>query len=176
MRTMTFTGDNMDLQLTDKQATLLDDYVRMQDEHLTDALFEIMVEGHKETHWCWYFLPNMPGLGSSERAKHYALDLDTYMLFLKNQKFRRNVFLMIKAVDHAYRSSVHMDLEYIFGENPVDVLKWKSCLTLTWLAYMKIDHLHDDWLQVCTIIRYSRDVYGHCERTLEEYRPKDAVG
>jgi len=157
------------------KARLLDDYTRMQKKHLTNALFEISVQGRKETHWCWYFFPNIPGLGSSERAKHYAIDLDTYMLFLQNQNFRRNIFTMIKAVDTAYRTSVHMDLEYIFGDNPVDVLKWRSCLTLTRLAYMNIDHLHDDWTHISTIIKYSRDVYGFCEKTIEEYRPKDAV-
>jgi len=156
-----------DMEIENTQtAELLDDYIRMQDEHLTDALFEISVNGRKETHWCWYFLPNVPGLGTSEQSRHYAIDLDTYMLFLQNQKFRRNIFTMIKAVDTAYRTSVHMDLEYIFGDNPVDVLKWRSCLTLTWLAYLNMPDFHDDWRYITTIIRYARDVYGVCAKTL----------
>jgi hypothetical protein len=116
-------------------------------------------------------LPNIPGLGSSTTSQHYAIDLETYLLFLENQQFRRNIFLMIRAIHEAYRKSDHMNMERLLGNNPVDALKWKSCLTLTWYAYLTIDELHDDWFAISSIVRDARDTYGLCDQTVEKCRP-----
>ena len=157
--------------LTEEQAYLLDEYVFIQEEHLSNALFEITVKGQKSTHWCWYFFPNMPGLGTSETAQKFALDLDTYILFLgQSTRFRRNIFTMIVAVDRAYRRDITMNLERILGNNPVDVLKWKSCLTLTWFAYVHSPTLNNDWeSEVQSIVVNRSLVYGYCQRTVDEY-------
>lgn len=156
--------------LNETQKALLDDYIHMQEKHLTDALFEIAVQGSKQTHWCWYFLPNVPGLGSSERSQHYAIDLPTYIAFLDNQKFRRNVFLMLTSIHRAFRDREDLDLEYVLGNNPVDVLKWKSFLTLTHFAYFNIPNLHPDWDEVDRIVRYAIDFYGLCDKTVQHCR------
>lgn len=151
--------------------SLLEDYLLNQMEHLTNAMFEISVQGYKKTHWCWYFFPNMPGLGTSERAKHFAVDLETYMKLLEDSQFRRNIFMMMVAVDRAYRNSDHMDLEHLLGDNPVDVLKWRSFLTLTWLAYNNMPGPMYDWEpEVVRILKFAESGYGWCEQTYNHYK------
>ena len=168
-----FTNSEQDTELVNTLSTqsLLEDYVLKQMECLTDALFEISVAGYKSTHWCWYFFPNMPGLGTSDNAKHFAVDLETYMKLLQDEQFRRNIFTMMVAVDQAYRNSDHMDLEHLLGDNPVDVLKWRSFLTLTWFAYNNMPGPLFDWEpKVVNIIQHSKKSYGWCEETWNRYK------
>ena len=47
-------------------------FVEAQEDDYADALAEIEA-GAKRTHWIWYVFPQLEGLGSSPRARHFGL-------------------------------------------------------------------------------------------------------
>jgi uncharacterized protein (DUF1810 family) len=85
--------------------------------------------GHKTSHWMWFMFPQMPGLGRSAMARHYAIDgfeearacLDHSVL---GARLRECIAAVLKHQDRT--------LFVIFG-TPGD-LKFRSCLTLFRLA------------------------------------------
>jgi len=50
----------------------LDRFVQAQAGHYVDALGEIR-SGRKRSHWMWFVLPQLEGLGSSYMARKYAI-------------------------------------------------------------------------------------------------------
>lgn len=52
-----------------------------QREHWANVVSELM-DGTKLTHWCWYFLPNVPGLGKSEESQYFAVTLDEFSRYM----------------------------------------------------------------------------------------------
>jgi uncharacterized protein (DUF1810 family) len=60
----------------------LERFVRAQDGVFDQALGEIEA-GRKRTHWMWFVLPQLDGLGSSATARAYAIhDVDEAVAFL----------------------------------------------------------------------------------------------
>ena len=49
-------------------------FVTAQDEVYSDVVAELK-EGRKRTHWMWFVVPQVAGLGNSPTAKHYAIQL-----------------------------------------------------------------------------------------------------
>ncbi len=47
-------------------------FVDAQRDHYRNALAELRA-GRKETHWMWFIFPQFDGLGTSPRARRYAL-------------------------------------------------------------------------------------------------------
>jgi len=47
-------------------------FVAAQRDHYRDALAELRA-GRKETHWMWFIFPQFDGLGTSPRARRYAI-------------------------------------------------------------------------------------------------------
>jgi uncharacterized protein (DUF1810 family) len=60
----------------------LDRFVQAQERDHAQALAEIR-SGRKRTHWMWYILPHISGLGSSAMAERYAIrglaEADAYL-------------------------------------------------------------------------------------------------
>ena len=50
----------------------LDRFIKAQSVNYQEALAELRA-GRKRTHWSWYVLPQMRGLGSSDMAVRYAI-------------------------------------------------------------------------------------------------------
>jgi uncharacterized protein (DUF1810 family) len=88
------------------------------------ALRELQA-GRKETHWIWYVLPQLRGLGTSELSVRYGIEsreearayLDHPLL---GERLRECVFAVMR---HKGTSP-----EQIFS--PIDAAKFHSCLTL----------------------------------------------
>ena len=90
-----------------------------------DQVLKELTEGCKRTHWMWFVLPQLAGLGRSATANHYALrDLDQAKQYLADpalgNRLRDAVRLMLK---HKGKSASE-----ILGFP--DDLKFRSCLTL----------------------------------------------
>lgn len=102
----------------------LDRFVRAQAVNYADALAE-MRAGRKVTHWSWYVLPQLRGLGSSGMAERYALSgLPEAKAYLDHLVLGARLRECIAAMNgHAGRSAAS-----ILGG--VDAMKFHSCVTL----------------------------------------------
>lgn len=102
----------------------LDRFVRAQDRQYAQALAELKA-GRKTSHWIWFVLPQLRGLGRSAMARDYGLadraEAQAYLAHaLLGARLRECVQAMLA---HTGRSAVG-----ILGE--IDALKFRSCLTL----------------------------------------------
>lgn len=106
----------------------LDRFVRAQAVNYADALAE-MRAGRKVTHWSWYVLPQVRGLGSSAMAVRYAISgLAEAKAFLDHPVLGPRLAESVAAMNgHAGRSAAS-----ILGG--IDAMKFHSCVTLFALA------------------------------------------
>ena len=106
--------------------TDLQRFVDAQDYHCTFALaLDELAAGRKRSHWMWFVLPQLAGLGMSDRARFFALaSLDEAAAYLVHPVLgprlhettsRLLALSGVSAVD-------------VFG--PVDAMKLRSSMTL----------------------------------------------
>lgn len=91
-----------------------------------DAVCAELAAGAKRSHWMWFVLPQLRGLGRSAMAQHYGLSgLDEARAYaahpLLGPRLRQAVALL-RGLPHPATP------EGVLG--PVDALKLASCLTL----------------------------------------------
>jgi len=142
----------------------LEEILIKQREHWANVVTELL-NGQKTTHWCWYFFPNVPGLGKSPEAQYFALEPDAFVeFFTTNSEYCGNILTVLALTDRAYRANKGLNLEAVLGE--VDALKFKSFVTLVWNTYATSSYDADILPhRVCKILRHSNEVYGTCEHT-----------
>lgn len=102
----------------------LERFVRAQQRDYARALAEL-VAGRKTTHWIWYVLPQLRGLGRSAMARDYGIaDRSEAAAYLAHPELGPRLLECVKAMlGHSDRSAAD-----ILGD--VDALKFRSCLTL----------------------------------------------
>ena len=102
----------------------LEPFVARQAETHEAALAELRA-GRKVTHWIWWELPQLRGLGRSPRAQEYGLeDLAEAEAYLAHPVLGPRLIEMCEALlAHAEKSA-----EEILG--PVDAMKVRSMATL----------------------------------------------
>ena|GEM_PF-5185782 len=162
----------MENKMTNKQ--LLDLYLTNQREHLSNVIAELL-NYRKETHWCWYFLPNIPGLGNSEQSKRFAIDHKTLAELLNTSKeFRQNIFLtalLIHRICSANTSNPevmqHTLNTVIMADHPVDALKFRSFITLMHCVhkYSSLETRRSWSPEIKELFLNGLFYYGECERT-----------
>ena len=90
------------------------------------ALAEIRA-GRKQSHWIWYILPNLRGLGYSETARFYAIDGQAEALaYYQHPLLGARLSEVAEAIVTVL--SAEQRLEGVFGD--VDAKKTISCMTL----------------------------------------------
>jgi uncharacterized protein (DUF1810 family) len=102
----------------------LDRFVQAQHRHHAQALAELHA-GRKTSHWMWFVLPQLRGLGRSEMAREYGLaDRAEAEAFLAHPLLGPRLRACVRAL------LAHRDrpIAAILGE--VDAMKFRSCLTL----------------------------------------------
>ena len=99
-------------------------FVRMQARDYATALSELEA-GRKRTHWIWYVLPQMKGLGSSQMSQIYGI-----ASFAEAQAYLAHPLLELRLRECLRILNQHEDTpaSQILGE--VDAMKFRSCLTL----------------------------------------------
>ena len=102
----------------------LERFVEAQSKHYSYALAELRA-GKKQTHWIWYVLPQLRGLGLSSRAVFYGIgsaqEAEAYLRHpVLGPRLRECVAAMI-ALDG-------VDAVQVLGQT--DAVKFRSCLTL----------------------------------------------
>lgn len=118
-----------------------------------EAALSELVAGCKRSHWMWFVLPQLRGLGTSAMAQEYSLvSLDEARAYLAHPVLGPRLRDCVAAIQRHRGTAI----DAILGE--VDALKYRSCLTLFSLAGPS-ESLFDEALQT---------FYGgeHCQRTL----------
>ncbi|MGE0310086.1 MAG: DUF1810 domain-containing protein [Lautropia sp.] len=102
----------------------LDRFVKAQRTDYDNALAELRA-GRKRTHWIWFVLPQLAGLGSSAMSSRYALSgLDEASAYLAHPLLGARLRTCVDAMNrHQGRPAAA-----ILGE--VDARKFHSCATL----------------------------------------------
>jgi uncharacterized protein (DUF1810 family) len=105
-------------------ADSLDRFVRAQEHDYSTALAELRA-GSKMTHWIWYVLPQLRGLGQSHMAQVYGLaNREEAAAYARHPVLGPRLVECVNAIlAHADRSPVD-----ILGN--IDAMKFRSCLTL----------------------------------------------
>lgn len=130
----------------------LERFVEAQDQIWPTPLTEIE-GGRKWTHWAWFVLPQVRGLGRSRFAKHYAIQgLDHARAYLAHPVLGPRLIQTCTAMLALGNTTA----ERVLGG--IDALKLQSCATL-------FEAAEGDPVFAAVLARY----YGgqRCEATLE---------
>jgi uncharacterized protein (DUF1810 family) len=102
----------------------LERFVKAQSENYEEALAELRA-GQKRTHWSWYVLPQIRGLGSSEMSLRYAISgAQEARAYLSHRVLGARLLECVAAIN-AHRSLSAVDILGV-----VDAQKFHSCATL----------------------------------------------
>lgn len=92
-----------------------------------ETALQEMQNGRKQSHWIWYIFPQIKGLGHSYDAKYYGIDsLYEACQYLEHDMLGKRLREITKEVLKHYYDGI----EYIMGGSNIDVLKFRSCMTL----------------------------------------------
>ena len=92
------------------------------------ALAELR-DGRKRSHWIWFVLPQLAGLGRSAMAQRYGIaDLDEARAYLADPVLRQRLEAVIGVIDEQLRK-LGQSLEHLMGSG-LDAAKTVSSLTL----------------------------------------------
>jgi uncharacterized protein (DUF1810 family) len=102
----------------------LDRFVQAQAENYSEALAELRA-GRKRTHWSWYVLPQLRGLGMSHMSVRYAISgLPEAMAYMAHPILGARLVECVVAINqHSAKKP-----EAILGD--IDARKFHSCVTL----------------------------------------------
>jgi uncharacterized protein (DUF1810 family) len=102
----------------------LDRFVQAQRENYSAALAELRA-GRKRTHWSWYIIPQLRGLGSSSMSVRYAISG-----VLEAKAYLAHPILGVRLVECVAAINQHTGTkpEAILGN--IDARKFHSCVTL----------------------------------------------
>jgi uncharacterized protein (DUF1810 family) len=93
-----------------------DDYERAHGE---------LARGRKLTHWMWYVLPQLRGLGASPMAQRYGIaSIDEARAYLAHPVLGPRLMACVDAMNALPESNA----ERVLGA--IDAVKFRSCLTL----------------------------------------------
>lgn len=100
-------------------------FVQAQQGTYARALAELQA-GRKRSHWIWYILPQLRGLGSSPMAVRYGIaSLDEARAYLEHAVLGARLLECVAAIS---AHGDHASAEEMLGD--IDAQKFRSCLTL----------------------------------------------
>jgi len=99
-------------------------FLDAQRANYDDALSELTA-GRKRTHWMWYVLPQLRGLGMSAMAQRYGIaSLDEARAYLAHPVLGPRLMACVAAMNALPETNA----ERVLGA--IDGVKFRSCLTL----------------------------------------------
>ena len=99
-------------------------FIKTQERTHASALRELK-NGYKSSHWSWWEIPQIIGLGMTSTSRQYAIrDLAEAKEYLANKILRAHLLELCDAL----LSLETNDAEYVMGYP--DDLKLRSCMTL----------------------------------------------
>lgn len=102
----------------------LERFVKAQEREYANALRELR-QGRKQTHWIWYVLPQLRGLGQSALSHEYGIaDRNEARQYFEHPELGARLRECVcEILNHRA-----LPIEEILGD--IDALKFRSCLTL----------------------------------------------
>lgn len=92
-----------------------------------DTALQEMQNGRKQSHWIWYIFPQIKGLGHSYDAKYYGID----SLYEARQYLEHEILgKRLREITNEVLKHYYDGIEYIMGGSDIDVLKFRSSMTL----------------------------------------------
>ena len=126
----------------------LERFVKAQESDYERAMKEL-ANGHKQSHWIWYILPNIAGLGHSPTARYYAIqNLEEAKAYLAHPVLGSRLQRTLQVI----LEQPNADLSSLMGFP--DDLKLVSCVSLFQAAdpdnpiyekVLKRFHREPDW-------------------------------
>jgi uncharacterized protein (DUF1810 family) len=102
----------------------LDRFLAAQAPVYAQVLDELRA-GHKTSHWMWFVLPQLKGLGRSEMAQYYGLDgLAEATAYLQHPVLGER----LRECTASVNALTGVTADQVFGMP--DTLKFRSCMTL----------------------------------------------
>ncbi len=102
----------------------LERFVNAQEADYERALAELRA-GRKRTHWIWYVLPQLRGLGRSQLAREYGICGRS-----EAERYFAHPLLGPKLVECVNAILAHSDRSAVEILGDTDAMKFRSCLTL----------------------------------------------
>jgi uncharacterized protein (DUF1810 family) len=103
----------------------LERFVRAQKRDYSTALAELSA-GRKRTHWIWYVLPQLRGLGHSQEAQDFGIaNAEEAAAYFAHPVLGPR---LVECVHTMMRHSPRVGATEILGS--LDAVKFRSCLTL----------------------------------------------
>ena len=103
---------------------LFDDFIQAQDT-IYPSVIEELTAGHKRTHWMWFILPQVKGLGRSKMSRRFAIEsLEQAKAYLQHE------VLGARLIECAELLLLHPDKSALDIFGSPDNLKLQSSLTL----------------------------------------------
>ena len=102
----------------------LDRFIAAQEASYQQALSELRA-GKKRSHWSWYILPQVQGLGSSQMSTRYAIKS-----LAEAKAYLEHPVLGVRLHECVAAMNTHTGVSAgdVLGE--IDAQKFRSCLTL----------------------------------------------
>ena len=102
---------------------MLDHFLEAQNP-IYDQVLQELRNGHKQSHWMWYIMPQLKGLGASPMSIKYAIqDLEHAKAYWNHPILGQRLRECFALVENSGKTP-----EQIFG--PIDALKYRSCKAL----------------------------------------------
>ena len=103
----------------------LDRFIRAQAGGIYQTALAELIAGEKTTHWMWFVLPQIKGLGQSRYAWFYGLDdLTEATAYRDHPLLGPRLVACVEGIGPHHRKSA----DSVLG--PIDARKFQSCLTL----------------------------------------------
>ena len=139
-------------------------FLTAQKEAYSTAYAEVL-NGRKETHWAWYIIPQLKGLGVSDRAVYYGIDgMGEAKAYWQNKLLRTNYLRFMEL----FLKHEEKDATAIMGFP--DDLKLRSSVTLFLEAARELSQENDTYTEGITVLEtVLEEYYGgeEDEKTLE---------
>lgn len=104
-------------------------FLRAHENMYPTALSEIK-NGKKESHWIWYIIPQLKGLGTTYNSNYYGLrNIEEANAYMGNHTLKAHMIEILEVL----LSLTTNDPEQIFGK--LDALKLKSSMTIFDMAF-----------------------------------------
>lgn len=102
----------------------LDRFIKEQQRDYSTAYAELS-QGHKRSHWSWWIIPQIVGLGMTATSHKYAIkSLDEAVAFLAHPYLGKNIREIAKVLLELESDNATLVMGY------PDDLKLRSCMTL----------------------------------------------
>lgn len=133
------------------------------DDGFDTALRELQA-GRKRSHWIWYILPQLDGLGQSSMARRYGLrGIDEAVAFLKHPVLRARLLAVVEAIAGQLVQTRPPRLDTLMG-SAIDARKLVSSMTVFEAVAERLAAAHPEQPEYRILATHARQVLNEARR------------